>query len=160
MPMDSASTAKRQGFNPPGKIENCLKIQNKYFQPMRDIYTLIMGLLVHSWFEIMEFSQILIIPAFWHWKIAVQWKWSNFSKKRQYFLFICVESNLTFCKKEIWSFVKVLDYQILKELINLRLKCSFLSLVQVTPKVHVTPFYGNRAGCSIQFTHACMGWLK
>ena len=35
-----------------------------------DFYTIIMGLLAHSWFEIMEFSQILIIPAFWHWKMA------------------------------------------------------------------------------------------
>ena len=35
-----------------------------FFQPMSDIYTLIMGLLAHSWFEIMEFSQILIITAF------------------------------------------------------------------------------------------------
>ena len=41
------------------------------------------------------------------------------------------------CRKEIWSFLKVLDYQILDELINLRLKCSFLSLTG--PKV--TPFY-------------------
>ena len=131
--MDSAYTAKRQDFNPPGKIENCFTIQTCFFnQWLSDIYTLIMGLLAHSWFEIMEFSQILIIPAFWHWKIAVQWKWSNFSKKRQYFLFICVESNLTFCRKEIWSFLKVLDYQILDELINLRLECSFESLVQVT----------------------------
>ena len=33
------------------------------------------------------------------------------------------------CRKEIWSFLKVLDYQqILEELINLRLKCSFLNL--------------------------------
>ena len=43
---------------------------NMFFQPMSDIYTLIMGLLAHSWFKIMEFSQVLVIPAFWHWKIA------------------------------------------------------------------------------------------
>ena len=30
-----------------------------------------MGLLVHSWFAIMEFSQLLIISTFWHWKMAV-----------------------------------------------------------------------------------------
>ena len=48
-----------------------------------------------------------------------------------------------FCRKEIWSFVKVPDYQILEELINLRLKCSFLTLVEVTPRVQVTPFYGT-----------------
>ena len=32
-----------------------------FFQPMSDFYTLIMGLLAHSWFEIMEFSQSFII---------------------------------------------------------------------------------------------------
>ena len=125
----------------PWKIWKLPHNTNMFFQPMSDIYTLIMGLLAHSWFEIMEFSQILVIPAFWHWKIAAKRKWSNFSKKRQYFLFICVESNLTFCRKEIWSFLKVLDYQILEELINLRFKCSFLSLVQVTSRVQVTPFH-------------------
>ena len=42
---------------------------------------------------------------------------------------------MAFCRKQIRSFLKVLDYQILEELINLRrLKCSFLSLVQVTRK--------------------------
>ena len=65
------------------------------------------------------------------------------SKKRQYFLIICVESNLMFCRKEIWSFVKNPDYQILEKLINLRLKCSFLTLVEVTPRVQVTPFYST-----------------
>ena len=55
----------------------------------------------------------------------------------------CVESNLIFCRKEIWSFVKALDYQVLEELVNLRLKYSFLTLVQVTPRVEVTPFYGT-----------------
>ena len=39
---------------------------NMFFQPMSDIYTLIMRFLARSWFEIMEFSQILIISAFWH----------------------------------------------------------------------------------------------
>ena len=39
---------------------------------MSDLCTLIMGLLVHSWFEIMEFSQFLIISTFWSWK---SWKW-------------------------------------------------------------------------------------
>ena len=44
-----------------------------FFQPMSDIYTLIMGLLAHSWFEIMEFSQVLlVIPAFWYWEIAAR----------------------------------------------------------------------------------------
>ena len=55
----------------PRKNWNCLKIQTCFFkQWVTCFYTLIMGLLVHSWFEIMEFSQILIIPAFWHWKMA------------------------------------------------------------------------------------------
>ena len=107
---------------------------------MRDFYTLIMGLLVHSWFKIVEFSQFLIISHFWHWKMPAKWKSSNFSKKRQYFWIICVELNLIFYRKEIWSILKALDYQILKESINLRLKCSFLSLVQVTPRVQVTRF--------------------
>ena len=31
---------------------------------MSDFYTLTMGFLVHSWFEIMEFSQFLIISVF------------------------------------------------------------------------------------------------
>ena len=120
-----------------------------------------MGLLAHSWFEIMEFHQILIIPAFWHWKMAALRKWSNFSKKRQYFWMICVESNLTFCRKEIWSFLKVLDYQILEELINLRLKCSFLSLVQVTPRALVTPFYGTKLKFMIStcYPHPYYSWL-
>ena len=80
-------------------------------------------------------------------------KWSKFSKKRQYFLIICVKSNLFFCRKEIWSFLKVLDYQILEEVINLRLKCSFLILVQVTPKnpSHPMPFYGR--ACVVPAEH-------
>ena len=68
-------------------------------------------------------------------------------KRRQYFWINCVESNLIFYIKKILSFLKVLDIQILEELINLRLKCSFLSLVQVTPqeeaRVQVTPFYSS-----------------
>ena len=43
---------------------------NMFFQPMSDFYTLIMGLLAHSWFEIMEFSQSLSF-LLWHWKKAV-----------------------------------------------------------------------------------------
>ena len=31
----------------------------------------------------------------------------------------------------------------LKELINLRLKFSFLSLVQIIPRAQITPFYGT-----------------
>ena len=119
---------------------------------MSDIYTLIMGLLAHSWFEIMEFSQILVIPAFWHWKIAAQRKWSNFSKKRQYFWFICVEWNLTFCREEIWSFFKVLHYHILEELINVRLKCSYLSLAQVTP------FYATWQSSEQEFSIPCKSY--
>ena len=69
--------------------------------------------------------------------------WSDFSKKRQYFWIICVESNLIFYRQKIWSFLKVLDYQILEELTNLRIKCSFLSLVQIIPRVQVPPFYGS-----------------
>ena len=114
------------------------------FQPMSYFYTLVRGLLAHSWFEIMEFHQILIIPAFWHWKMAALRKWPNLSKKKQYFLIICVESNLTFCRKKMWSFLNCLDYQISEELINLSFKCSFLSFVQVTPRVLVTPFYGTK----------------
>ena len=44
-------------------------------------------------------SQYLIISTFWCWKMTVKWKWSNFSKKRQYFWIVCVESNLIFCRK-------------------------------------------------------------
>ena len=48
-----------------------------------------MGFLAHLWFEIMEFSQFLIIFGFlWCWKMA--------AKK----------------KSEIWSFLKALDYYI------------------------------------------------
>ena len=69
-PMDSTSTAKRQDFNPPGEIKNCLKIKTCFFNQWVTSTHLAMGLLAHSWLEIMEFSQILIIPTFWHWKIA------------------------------------------------------------------------------------------
>ena len=106
---------------PPEKSKTASKYKH-VFQPMSYFYTLIMGLLAHSWFEIMDFHQILIIPAFWHWKMAAWQKWSNFSKKWQYFWIIFVESNLTFCSKEIWSFLKFLDYQMSEELINLRFK--------------------------------------
>ena len=63
---------------------------------MIDFYTFITGMLVHLWFEIMEFTQSLIISTFWQWKMAAKQKLSNFSKKRQYFWIICVELNLTF----------------------------------------------------------------
>ena len=66
----SASMAKRRDFIPQ-KNQKLSQNTNMFFQPVSDFYTLIMGLLVHSWFEIMEFSQILIIPAFWHWKMSV-----------------------------------------------------------------------------------------
>ena len=140
MPMDSASTAKQQDFNPPPqKNQKLPQNTNMFFKQWVTSTPLIMGLLAHSWFEIMEFDQILIIPAFWHWKMAAWRKWSNFKKKRQYFwIIICVESNLTFCRREIWSFLKFVEYQISEELINLRFKCIFLSLVQVTP------FYGTK----------------
>ena len=65
----SASMAKRRDLIPQ-KNQKLSQNTNMFFQPVSDFYTLIMGLLVHSWFEIMEFSQILIIPAFWHWKMA------------------------------------------------------------------------------------------
>ena len=46
---------KTAKISPPGKFENCLiHNTNMFFQPMSDIFTLNMGLLVHSWFEIME----------------------------------------------------------------------------------------------------------
>ena len=57
----------------------------------------------------------------------LQSKWSNSSKKLQYFRTVQVESNLIFCIKNIWSVLKILDQQILEELINLKLKCSFPS---------------------------------
>ena len=38
----------------------------------------------------------------------------------------------------IWSVLKLLDYQIFEELINSELKFSFLSLVQLTCKVKKT----------------------
>ena len=66
----SAFMAKRRDFIPQ-KNQKLSQNTNMFFQPVSDFYTLIMGLLVHSWFEIMEFSQILIIPAFWHWKMSV-----------------------------------------------------------------------------------------
>ena len=59
-------------------------------------------------------------------------KSGQISVKRGNIFELCVESNLMLCRKEIWSFVKVLDYQVLEELINLRFKYSFLTLVQVT----------------------------
>ena len=46
---------------------------------MSDFYTFIMGMLAHSWFEIMESSQFLIISNFWCWKMTAKPKWSNFS---------------------------------------------------------------------------------
>ena len=65
---------------------------------------------------------------------------ANFSKEEIFLIYVLNQIWL-FVEKEIWSFLKVLDYQILEELINLRFKCSFLSLVQVTPRVQVTPFF-------------------
>ena len=43
---------------------------NMFFQTMSDFYTLIKGLLAHSWLEIIKLKQSFIISAFWHWKIA------------------------------------------------------------------------------------------
>ena len=57
-------------FQSPRKNRKLPQNINMFFQPMSDIYTLIMWLLADSWFEIMEFNQILLIPAFWHWKIG------------------------------------------------------------------------------------------
>ena len=54
-----------------------------------------------------------------------------------------VRSNLIFCRKEIWSFLKVLDYQILEELINLRVKCSFQIWSKSPQESKLTPFYGT-----------------
>ena len=42
---------------------------------MNDFYTLNMGFLAHSWFEVMELSKFLIIYTFWHWEIAAKRKW-------------------------------------------------------------------------------------
>ena len=72
MLFDSAVRQNGKKFLP---LENLKMPHNKnmFFQPISDIYTLIMGLLAHSWFEIMEFSQVLlVIPAFWYWEIAAR----------------------------------------------------------------------------------------
>ena len=87
---------------------------------MSDCFCTLLGLLAHSWFEIMEFSVFLIIV------LSGTGKWlhsesGQISGKRQYFKITCVEPNLIFYRKETWSFLKVLDYQILEESINLRL---------------------------------------
>ena len=65
--------------------------------------------------------------------MVTEWNRSKFSKKLRYFWIICIGSNLVFYRKKNWSFLKVLDHQILEELINLKLKYSFLSLIQVNP---------------------------
>ena len=44
-------------FESPQKNWKLPQNTNMFSQPMSDFYTLIMGLLVHSWFEIKEFSQ-------------------------------------------------------------------------------------------------------
>ena len=91
---------------------------NMFFQPMSDFYTLIIGLLAHSWFEIMEYSQISV-------------------KRGNIFELSVLNQTWLFVERKSGVFLRFLiDHQISEELINLRLKCSFLSLVQVTP------FYG------------------
>ena len=141
--MDPFSTTKRLDLNLPGKIENSLKIQTCFFnQWVTSAHLLWDCWRIHG-LKLWNLVKSFIISVFRHWKMAGWRKRSNFSKKRQYFWIICVESNLIFYRKKIWSLAKDLDYQILEELINWRVKCSFLTLVQVTPGVQVTPFYGT-----------------
>ena len=61
---------KQQDFIPLKKSKIASKY--KYVFPTNEwlLHTFYGIALPHSWFEIMEFSQILIIPAFWHWKMA------------------------------------------------------------------------------------------
>ena len=76
------------------------------------------------------------LVSFWSFPLSGtgKWLWSESGqisvKKGQYLRIIYIESNLIFCRKKNWSFHKVLDHQILEELINLKLKSSFLCLFQ------------------------------
>ena len=71
---------------------------------MSDLCTLIMGLLVHLWFEIMEFSQFLIICTFWSWKRWLISESGQISVKRDNIfelsvlnqIYFFIESNLVF----------------------------------------------------------------
>ena len=93
---------KTARFHPPGKSKTASKC---FFNQWVTSTHLLWG----CW-HIHDLKLWNLFRFFSHWKIPAQRKWSNFSKKRQYFWIICVESNFTFCRKEIWSFLKVLGY--------------------------------------------------
>ena len=102
---------------------------------MSDFYTVIMRLLLaHSWFKIMDFSQFFYNHfTSWYLKTAVKPKWSNFSKKETIFLNY-------FCWINFGVFLRSLArYQILQELINLRLKCSLVQIWSKSPQEFKLP---------------------
>ena len=55
--MATASMAKMELFESPRKIYNSQNNQTYFFYSLRNFYALIMKMLGHSWFEIMDFSQ-------------------------------------------------------------------------------------------------------
>ena len=67
---------------------------NMFFLTNDWLYKLPMGLLAHSWFEIMEFSLFLIISTFWHWKMAALQKLAFSSGQ--------TSSNPHFCREWFW----------------------------------------------------------
>ena len=143
--------SKTARFESPGTIGNSLKIQTCFFNQWVASST---HLLWDCW--CIHDLKLWNLVSFLSFLLSGTLKWlhsesGQISVEREYFWIICTESNLIFYRKEIWSFLKVLHKQILEELINLRLKCSFLSLAQVIPRVQVTPFYGTLTILLIKF---------
>ena len=121
---------------------------------MNNFETLITGILAPSWFQIVEFSEFFIIPTLWCWKMTAKQKWSNFSKKFQYFWNIWIESSLIFCIKNIWSVRKRLDYQILEYLINLKLKCNVPSNPILLHQGHTQNWLVNMSSSFVKMSNS------
>ena len=116
MPMDHLYD-KMARYQPPQKNQKLPQNTNIFFQPMSDTYTL-MVLLAHSWLEIIEFSQILSVPVFWHWKYAALSESCQISVKRgnTFYLFVL---------NQIWLFVERKSGVLLRSLTtkNIRHSC-------------------------------------
>ena len=91
---------------------------NIFLWPVSNFYTLITGILTHSWFEIMEFIQNYDRFYFLALENDCEVKVVTLQEKKTIFLNICVEWKLKL------SWIKVLDCLILEELINSKLKYS------------------------------------
>ena len=139
--MDSTYTAKWQDFIPrPGKIKNntnfCLTIQLHicFFNQWVTSTHLLWDCwhILHDLIEIMEFSQILIIPAFYSIALEnsciakVQSGQISVKTGNIFYLSMLNQICCLYVERKSGVFLRSLTtYQILEELINLRLKCSF-----------------------------------